>query len=259
MSYLQALLLGLLQGFTEFFPISSSAHLQLLENFFAIPENLTDFDLICHFGTLMALCYYFRKVLIPFFMKRQNFFLICLAIFPLIPMYIAFSWIKPYLSGIFILGPFLLLTGLLLLQTRKNSQQLKESPKRKIRDVLCIGVMQSLALLPGFSRSGSTIFMGCKRGWSFDQARNFSFLLAIPTISGGCFLQFMKPSFALQFPLSIYFVGLLSSFLSGLLGVHVFYTWIHKKNFYRFGYYCLALGMMIILYKGWSYALQTTS
>lgn len=255
MNHFQAFILGILQGFTEFFPISSSAHLKLLENFFDLPDSLTDFDLICHFGTLLALCVYFRKKLVPFFIDPQNFFLVCLAIFPLIPMYFAFSWIKSYLSGIFILGPFLIVTGIFLLKTSPIKDQIQESPKRKIKDVLCIGVMQSLALIPGLSRSGSTIFMGCKRGWSFNEARVFSFLLAIPTILGGCFLQTLRSSFSLQFSWGIYLVGLISSFLSGLLGVYIFFSWIHEKNFPRFGYYCLMLGLLIILYKGWSYVL----
>src|SRR3989344_994574 len=193
MTLIQAIILGIVQGFTEFFPVSSSAHLQLAKWFMAIPngELLLHFDLVCHSGTLLALSFYLRKEIYAVLADLKSIALFILALIPLVPAYFLLKPLRTLLSHPAYLGYFLLFTAFLLFIASKK-QEVRIAKGYKSRDMIWIGMMQTLALLPGISRSGATIATARLLGWKWDAAARFSFLLAIPAILGGQALEFFK-------------------------------------------------------------------
>lgn len=259
MNLAQALILGFIQGITEFFPISSSAHLKLAKFFLGL-DNEKDlfFDLICHLGTLFASIFYLRKEIKNVFQDRERFLLIFLAFIPLLPFYLFFKPMSIYFSQIQFLGFFLIFTGLILFLLSKKSHQdlfvnISSHPfRKKIHDVLFIGCMQTLALIPGISRAGSTITAACYRGWHWREAVCFSFLLAIPTILGGSALETIKAvsssNLVFHESLKCYFVGFVSSFAIGLISVRLLFWSFEKKKISSFAWYCLILGLATTIY-----------
>ncbi|HSX26091.1 MAG TPA: undecaprenyl-diphosphate phosphatase, partial [Chlamydiales bacterium] len=158
MNLLQSIILGLVQGLTEFFPISSSAHLRMAKWLLGLPdgEHLLYFDLLCHTGTLLALLIYLRRDVWEILCSPRKMALYFLALIPLIPAYFLLKPLRLAASNPAYLGYSLMITaGLLFVASREKAVAIPHI--KKYRDVLCIGVMQCAALVPGISRSGSTI------------------------------------------------------------------------------------------------------
>ncbi len=266
MTFFHALILGLVQGITEFFPISSSGHLRLFKWFLGIPdgEHLLFFDLVCHAGTLLALLIYLRKDVIDILTDRKKIALYGLALIPLVPAYFLLKPLRLVLSDPSYLGYCLMITGAILytasLKTVINPRlqlvaeggkpvphsQFERVPKWK--DVLCIGVVQCLALIPGISRSGSTIAAARFCGWEWKEAARFSFLLSIPTILGGQLLETIKllkgESEAVgAISWICYGSGFAAAFIVGLGAVR-FVFWVYNQGSVRpFAAYCLGAGL----------------
>ena len=180
MSLIEAFIFGLLQGLTEFLPVSSSAHLKLAKLFFHIEksESQVIFDLVCHLGTLFALLYFLRKeVLRMFSSERRKLFLLFAATLPLIPCYFLLKPLRDLASEPQFLGPCLICTAFILFlgQRLRLQRTASTTNKREMSDVLMIGVMQSAALIPGISRSASTISCAKVLGWKPREAVRFSF------------------------------------------------------------------------------------
>lgn len=250
MSLFQALILGLVQGLTEFFPVSSSAHLRLAKWLLGIQdgEHLLPFDLFCHFGTLLALLWYLRKDVWKILSSFRSIALYFLALIPLIPAYFLLSPLRKAVSHPAYLGFALIFTAFLLFSATLRKETKLE---KKWKDVLCIGLMQTLALVPGISRSGSTISAARLLGWNWLDAARFSFLLAIPTILGGEILELMKHGIHLGASPSCYIGGFTSSLLCGLLSVRFVFAIYEKERVAPFAWYCLILGIIAwALYHG---------
>lgn len=257
MSVLEAIIFGVLQGLTEFLPISSSAHVKLAKLFFHIESSESQilFDLMCHLGTLSALLYFLKDEIIRLFrFERQKLLLLFVAIIPLIPCYFLLKPLREMASHPSYLGFCLILTAGILFTSQKL--RLRKDPpatlSKRVQASLWIGAMQSAALIPGISRSASTI--GCARilGWNVKEAVRFSFLLSIPTIIGGNCLELFKlylsHDLALSFSFTSCAAGLIASLLSGLLVVKGAILYLEKGNFKPFAWYCLVLGVGISLY-----------
>jgi undecaprenyl-diphosphatase len=247
MSFLQALILGLVQGATEFFPISSSAHLRMAKWLLGISdgEHLLFFDLLCHLGTLFALLIYLRKEIFQVLTSLEKIKLFFLALIPLVPAYFFLKPLRVAAADPSFLGYALMISSLLLfIADRKKEIVLQPlNTSKKWKNVLCIGLMQTIALVPGISRSGSTISAARLCGWEWKEAARFSFLLAIPTILGGQFLEMLKVHPASGVNYECYAGGFLSSFAFGLISVR-FVFWIYEKEKVRpFAWYCLAAGL----------------
>lgn len=246
---IEALILGIVQGITEFFPVSSSAHLKLVKKILSIPdgEHLLYFDLLCHLGTLCALLIFLRKEIYKHFTLR-DVGLFTLALCPLVPVYFLLKPVRIALSDPSYLGFFLIVTSLLLFKAAKSPQK---PPGKKWKNVLWIGCAQTAALIPGISRSGSTIATAKFCGWSFLDGAKFSFLLSIPTIIGGEILETAKllkgnATIGTEVPMLSYLVGFLSSFLVGCISVRAVF-WIYQKEIIRpFGWYCLSVGLLAL-------------
>ncbi len=255
MSILHALLLGLLQGLLEFFPVSSSAHFKLLKYFLDLKDSSPVFELVCNLGTCFAAIIFLRKeILRILFQDRQKLFLISLAILPLIPIYLAFTSLGKAVSSMEVLGFFFIATSFLLFTgIYFKKRPLEISAKRKIKDVLFIGLMQALALIPGISRSGSTISAACLRSWDIKEAISFSFLLAIPTVMGGNVLEtaklFLKDEKSpLNISLASYAIGFLAAFIMGGICIRFIFSITSRKKLLPFAFYTLIMGIITLIY-----------
>lgn len=244
MRLLEALILGIVQGVTEFFPISSSAHLQLARKFLGVGEPPVLFDLACHLGTLFALLVFFRKEIVTFARKRSSLIPIAIALLPLFPAYFLLKPLRDAASDPHLLGYFLLATGGILALGRKAKER---APKK--RDSLWIGSAQALALLPGISRSGSTIAAARLLGWQLKDAVRFSFLLSIPAVAGGMFLEGMKV-FKKGVPTDLLLpclIGTVTAFGVGQGVVGLAMKWLNGGKLPIFSFYCLGLGLLVII------------
>lgn len=245
MTLLQAIILGIVQGLTEFFPISSSAHLQITRSLLHIDRPHVLFDLACHIGTLLALLLYFRKEIAALLGSRMHVSSLCIALLPLIPAYFLLKPLREWAGEGHRLGYFLLLSSLLLF----SEQWLRFSVKKnRIRDALVIGSMQAIALIPGISRSASTITAGRSLGWTVSDAVRFSFLLSIPAILGGVCIESMQVCKEATFSeLLPCLGGGLMAFFVGLGVIRLAIRWLEKGNFRPFAYYCFFLGLILCI------------
>lgn len=246
MTQLQALLLGIIQGLTEFLPVSSSTHLALAKKLMGIEggENLLHFDLICHLGTLSALLLILRKDIFLILREARSIALFFVALLPLIPAYFFLKPLRTHLAAD--AGFFLLATAaLLFLASSKRFSSEKVPSRTKWGDVLCIGFAQSLALLPGMSRSGSTIAAARLLGWQWSQAARFSFLLAVPTILGGAALETFRGEGSLDPGISA--IGFAASFAMGLGSLKLLFWILERGTLRPFAWYCLAAGLFALV------------
>jgi undecaprenyl-diphosphatase len=246
MSYFQAIFLAIVQGLTEFLPLSSSGHLVILQKLFNFSEPPVFFDILVHVGTLMAIFFYFRKSLVK--MTPKTLWLIIVGT---IPAVIVGLFLQNYLDLIFnslkLVGFTLLLTSLLLFSTKKIEKNKRQFNQLKWPDALFVGLFQALAILPGLSRSGSTIVAGLWRQFEQETAFQFSFFLAIPAILGALILQIPD---LMTSPCSYPqqgFLGMIIAALVGYLSLRVLKKTLVKTKLWFFGFYCLILGLIVLL------------
>lgn len=249
MHWISALILGVVQGCTEFFPVSSSAHLKIVKAWLSIPsgEETVLFDLACHVGTLIALYIYFRKEiwdLLVVHPKKHLLFMVALT--PLVPAYFLLKPFRLWASQPQFLGWCLLLTAAVLFFAQRVTKGSTKTPSWK--DALFIGTMQSFALIPGISRSASTITGGVWRGLSASSAVRFSFLLSIPAALGGVFLELLKLKQSdISIDISSCAIGLAASALVGLGVIRIAIPLLEKGIFRPFAWYCLIVGILITI------------
>lgn len=252
LNVVHALILGIIQGLAEFFPISSSAHLCIAKRFLGLPlgEELLYFDLSCHSATLLVLIVYLRKEAFAILKDARSFFLYCSALAPLIPAYFFLKPARQWASNPSYLGIFLLCTAFLLFfasRTRRAS----ESAPLKAKNMIYIGIMQAMALIPGISRSGATMAAGRFLGWDWLIAAKVSFLLAIPTILGGQILETWSMarggrSMGAEIPLLCYAVGFMASLIAGAFSIRAAFFLYRKGKMVPISGYCFGLGLFAL-------------
>lgn len=254
MSLLEAIFLGIVQGLTEFLPISSSGHLILFQKLL----NLNDlsqyilFDLWCHVGTLLAVVAIFFLDIKGALKDRKRFLQLIIATLPLFPLAVAFKPLKSLFNEPQYLGYFFLITALLLFLGQRYAKIRPEAERlsRRYPDALKIGCFQALAVLPGVSRSGSTISCARLLGWSAEEAVTFSFLLSIPAILGGMTLElashFLNKSKEAPIDISLYAAGCLAAFATGLIALKFLIRLARKAAFNPFIWYCAVLGLLTL-------------
>ena len=257
MSLFEAFIFGLLQGLTEFLPVSSSAHVKLAKFFFNIEESEGQviFDLVCHLGTLLALLYFLRKEIFSLLRcDRRKLLLLFIATLPLIPCYFLLKPLRDFASHPQFLGLCLMTTALILFagQKWKVRRAHQATLKRQLGDVLWIGALQSAALIPGISRSASTISCATVLGWEAKDAVRFSFLLSIPTIIGGNCLELLKLFLAHEMPAAVALpaclIGWATSLGVGILVIRFALSYLEKGNLKPFAWYCLCFGFIVTVY-----------
>jgi undecaprenyl-diphosphatase len=249
MNYYEAFLLGVIQGLTEFLPVSSSAHLVLTEHFLSMKQPGVLFELMVHFGTLLSVLVYFRKRIFGMIKsifareisgdRRMIYYLITGTIPAVIAALLFEDYFVDAFSSPVLVSVLLMMTGVLLLSTRfaKDKRYGINMPRS-----LIVGVGQALAILPGISRSGTTISAGLFLGVNPYEAAEFSFLLSIPAICGAIIFKAKSIITIHAGILGSYLFATVIAFLTGLLAVYVLLSLIRKGKFVYFGIYCLVVG-----------------
>lgn len=248
MTLWDALLLGIVQGLTEFLPVSSSGHLILIEKFLGFQDlqQYILFDLVCHLGTLGAILVVFAASIKELLANRVKALQIGIAILPLFPLLFVLKKIKSIFDQPELLGYCFLITALILYIGEKYSKRVPILTP--YQSALGIGLAQACAIFPGISRSGTTISAARFLGWSPQEAVTFSFLLSIPTILGGIVLESSKllshpPP---PIPISAYLIGAISAFFIGWLSLKLLIRLVGTAKFSFFAWYCAFLGLLIL-------------
>jgi len=269
MNMLQAIVLGLIQGLTEFLPISSSGHLLLIQKFTIWPDLGLAFDAFLHLGTVLALIVYFRKdimrLLKALFDKddKQGRKLWLIIIIGIIPAGLVGFWGRDYFSNdlrlsslvIFNLIFWGLVMGLADRYINKVKEKISEETNIKWHQALIIGLAQILSLFPGTSRSGITITAALFQGIDRKTSARFSFLMGLPLIAAAGVLNFFelvnRPETVNYLQLSL---GFIFSFISGLIAIRWLINILSKYNLKWFVMYRVILGLILInllvLYAG---------
>jgi undecaprenyl-diphosphatase len=263
MDPLNILLLSFVQGLTEFLPISSSAHLILLPRIFGFSDQGLAFDVSVHLGSLLAVVIYFRveiamilrdflKSLTPGGARTENSrmaWMIILATVPIVIIGAAFkSIVETDLRSVTVIATATILFGLLLYWFDVKGGKTRDEYSIRGRDAIIIGLFQTLAIIPGTSRSGITITAGLMLGLTREAAARFSFLLAIPTIlmSGGLVtLDLVQAEAPVNW--NELLLGAALSFVSAYLCIHYFLKLIDRVGMLPFVIYRLILGGLLLL------------
>ncbi len=251
MDWIQALILGIVQGFTEFLPISSSGHLVLAQAILGIEQPGNEFEILVHLGTLASVLLVFfndiKSLLLSLTSKKSQLFIFFVLVGTLPAICIGLGF-KNILESLFdnmdAVGGALIFTGLMLYCSsfikRKNREH-------SIVTSILIGCAQAVAIIPGVSRSGMTICTALFLGLSPKEAARFSFLLAIPAISGAGILTVLDVSGGFQLPLSVSIVAFLSSFGVGVVALKWLLGWLEQGKLHYFGAYCLSVGIITLV------------
>ncbi|MDH4232731.1 MAG: undecaprenyl-diphosphate phosphatase [Nitrospirota bacterium] len=247
---IEALILGIVQGITEFFPVSSTAHLIVLPWFFKWSGDLDTltFDVALHAGTLLSLllCFW-RDWAAMLVSKRRLFFLIVIASIPAgVTGFFLNDIIEESLRSPYVISIALIVVGIVMLLSEKMFQH-RSIESVKLPDALLIGIAQVLALIPGVSRSGITISAGLFRGLDRSSSARFSFLLATPVIAGATLLHANKLiSGAEHYNLDLFMAGFAASAVTGFAAITFLMSFFKKYTLNAFVYYRFFLAAVII-------------
>ena len=254
MNSFQAVLLGLIQGLTEFIPVSSSGHLVIVQHFFDIKENQILFNVILHIGTLIPIFIIFwqdiRDIILLKKEKRKESIYILLAIIPTGIIGILFEdFFENLFANAYLTAFMLIITGFILYITEKIDGGEKEVGELKFWQPLLVGIAQGGAIIPGISRSGTTIAASLFQGLNREAAARFSFLMSIPVIGGAGFLQFLNviESGTLNIEFKIIILGFISAFISGYFAIKVLLKVLAEKKLDYFSYYCWTVALIVII------------
>ena len=247
---LEALILGVVQGFTEFLPVSSTAHLILFPWFFNWTGEVDtlSFDIALHTGTLIALLACFWRDWIELITKKQKLFgLIILASIPAgVAGYLLNNFAERALREPLIISMMLVAVGFLMLIAEKANKY-KDMEKTGLKDAIIIGIAQAIAIIPGVSRSGITISAGLFRGLKREASARFSFLLSTPIIAGATMLHFKKLITAQEnYNLQLFAIGLVTSYITGIVAIKFLLNFLKKHPLNVFVYYRFILAVVII-------------
>jgi undecaprenyl-diphosphatase len=264
-SVLQALILGTVQGITEFLPISSSAHLVLTPWLLQWENPGLAFDAMLHLGTLLAVVAYFWRDLWGLLVgglasvkerslgddpNRRMAWLIVIGTLPAVVLGLVLEDFFEALFGAPLwVGVLLLGTGLLLASSERWSLRNLDLSDLGGLDALLVGLGQAMAIAPGISRSGATISTGLWRGLRREAAARFSFLLSVPIVFGaGLFslMELLESPWVIDSPWTL-LAGFLSAAISGFLSIKFLLSYLRTRSLYPFAIYCWAAGLLVIL------------
>lgn len=276
MTISSAILLGIVQGVAEFLPISSSGHLAILQNLFALSagEDHLFFDVLLHLGTLNSICVCYWGDIVA--MVREVFIvlrggrradgtpvqgnlgaarLFMMIVVGTLPLFLVLP-INDKVEELYYITPFigvaLLLTGCMLFVSDKMTPGKRTEKNMRFRDALVIGLCQCVATLPGLSRSGTTITAGIATGLDRNFAMKYSFLLSLPAVLGANLLSFIKAIGSESIDASLipaYLIGMLAAMLSGIAAISLMKLIAKKSKFGWFAYYCWGAGVLTIIFS----------
>lgn len=260
MSLFESLILGIIQGLTEFLPVSSSGHLEIFKEIFSSdyqPKESLLITITLHAATAMSTLFYFRKDIgfifkeLLRFEKSESLYFALKIILSMIPAVIVGLFFEDFIASLFdrnllLVGFMLLITAFLLFQADrigKNNKPLNYS------SALLIGVIQAIAILPGISRSGATIALAVLLGIDRERAARFSFLMVIPLIFGSMAKSLLEIDSVTQSPdfLSL-LVGFIAAFITGIFACKWMIALVKKSQLKYFSFYCIVVGVIAIVY-----------
>ncbi len=262
----QALVLGIVQALTEFLPVSSSAHLVIIQDYLGFKKPLLLFDVILHAATLGALLVYFRKdigkIILSLvrlkekseeeMLNRKIFYFILIGTIPTLALGLILNqWIKAMFTSVTFTSLMLLVTGVLLWISKRRADSERGIEEMKTTDAFLIGIMQGVAIIPGISRSGATISTGLLRGIKKELAFRYSFLLSIPAIIGALGLQLREALLEQTLPSHPFpwIGGALVAAIIGYISLVLFRKIILGKKLHIFAYYCWTIGTISLIIR----------
>tara|TARA_B100000579_G_scaffold424395_1_gene428749 strand:+ start:1603 stop:2403 length:801 start_codon:yes stop_codon:yes gene_type:complete len=264
LEFLKFIFYGIIQGLTEFIPVSSTAHLKIISLLFGINDPGASFSAIIQIGSVLAIICYFRKNIFNFrntpsskltnqFLSYKLYKSIFIGTIPIIfvggfiKLYVP-SFSDSFLRSNLSIAMVSILMSLIMLFADMSTNKLINLNNHKYRNSFYIGVAQAFAIIPGVSRSGATISMALLSGWDKKEAAKFSFLLGIPAISLAAFVEFLSAvnQFS-SFPFLPLFVGLITTFFSSLLAIDFLINYVSSNGLKIFVYYRLAFGILILV------------
>src|SRR3989339_746887 len=241
--------LGIIQGLTEFLPVSSQGHLLIFERLFNLQVNIA-FDTVVHLGTaLAAIVYFWRDIWELLTVKHRLLGLVMVSTAITGVLGVAFKdYFEALFANFFFVGPFFVLTGLLIMAGEKLGKGNRGEAKFNFIDAAIIGLAQGAAIVPSLSRSGTTIAAALACNLERDLAARFSFLISIPAILGAGLLQSKAIIKTGTIGLGAWplILGFTASFISGLLAIRIFMELVRRASLRWFAYYCLALGIVLL-------------
>ena len=242
------IILGVVQGFTEFLPVSSSGHLVIMQNLFGMNSNSILIFVILHLGTVFAVITFFFKDIINL-MRNMRLILLVIVV-TLLTGIIALIG-KDFFESLFFspkaVAISLFVTAIVLLIAQKAMHG--ERNILNTKDAFILGAAQGLAIIPGISRSGITISSLLLRGIRKEEAFRFSFIASIPAIFGAAILELKDAQLcAGQGEFFNLIIGFMASFLSGLLALRIFKKLVLKTKLHYFAYYCIMVAVITLLF-----------
>jgi undecaprenyl-diphosphatase len=271
MEYHQGIILGILQGLTEFLPVSSSGHLVLGQIFFGIKHSQLTFDISVHVGTLLAVFVVYRSDILAMLSSMAGFFSKAVSFKPVahlinedqnlkmagliligsVPTAFIGLFLKKFEHILFtsevLVGFMLMVTGTILWLSRNYYISDHQKNRFAVKNSIFIGICQGLAVIPGISRSGTTIAAGMFVGLNRQTAAKFSFLLSIPAIVGAEILSIkdiVKNGLIID-PVTLY--ATVASFITGLIALKLLLRLVHSGKFHLFAPYCWLMGSLVLL------------
>ena len=265
MSWIEALILGLVQGLTEFLPVSSSGHLIIGKELLGVsvnPDAETTFEVMVHCATVLSTIFVFRSEiwklllgLLKFKMNEETKYVIKICI-SMIPVLIVGLFFKKEVEEVFGKGAVVLVGGMLvvtaLLLSLTHFVKFKQRRTISYLDAFMIGISQAVAVLPGLSRSGATISTGLLLGNKKEDIARFSFLMVLVPILGETFLNVVKGDFAPEvsgIPMTALITGFLAAFISGLLACKAMITLVKRSKLIYFAIYCAIVGVTALIWQ----------
>ncbi len=246
MTIIESIILGVVQGITEFLPISSSGHLVLSESLLGLEvEALKSFDVALHVGSLLAILFYFRKTIAEILLKDHKY--IGLLLVGTIPAVIAGFTLEDKIDALFrsitAVGVVMIITAIYFLIAEKFAPK---KGKLTIKNAVLIGIAQMFALIPGVSRSGSTIATGVLTGLERTKAAEFSFLLGSIAITGAGLLTALKVE-AGTLDLTTMSLGFFASMIASYFAIKFLMNFFKKNTLRPFAYYLFVIGVIAIM------------
>lgn len=272
---IKSVIYGIVQGLTEFLPVSSSGHLALFQALFgAVSEEFSEltYTLFLHVGTLAAVLIVYRKDVVELFKAlvsvavklftgkfkykqlKDNEKMFCLLFLSLVPLVLgvvienAVEFLTAYTLAV---GIFWIINGIIFLVSEAVTGNIKKKEFNEItvKNAFSVGLFQLFATLPGISRSGMTITGGLFNGYKREFAVKYSFILSIPTILGSVAVTLLKDFNEISFVgnMGVLLSGVIASFISGLLAIKLLEYISQKHTFKVFAYYCISLGVVVVI------------
>ncbi|MDF2700239.1 MAG: pyrophosphate phosphatase [Haloplasmataceae bacterium] len=260
--------IGAVQGLTETLPISSSGHLLIIKRLINldVPKNDISFEILLHLGSLIAVIYFYKNVIKELFLnffkyllkkdksKVSDFKYVWFLVIATIPAAIAGllleDFIEKYLTSLLTVGIALLTTSFILFLINRIKKGTKDKENITVIDAIIIGLVQALAIIPGISRSGSTVSMGLYRKFNIDKSLRFSFLLFIPVALGAALLdiiEIVKVQKLTNEKFILYLIAFLTSIICTYISLKIFVNILKKGKLNYFSIYCLFAGTVTLI------------